>query len=89
MINIDNKETKECDVYTNNYQISKMINKIVGKNTPWFLFVVGIIIFVFGKYDLLAIIGTFLLCVSFFVGGKQFGHDLGFKDGWYKLENRK
>lgn len=88
MIDTNSKEIQEEDLYTKEYEISQMVNKIVGKNTPWIWFTIGIIIFVFGRYDIFTIIGAGFLCVAFFVGGKQFGHNLGFKDGWHKLENR-
>ena len=77
------------DVYEKEYQVSKMINKITEKNTPWVWFVIGVVVFLFGKYDIFTIIGTCLICVSFHLGGKQFGHSLGFKDGWNKLENKE
>lgn len=83
------KNTDNEDTYEKELEVSKMINKITDKNTPWVWFAIGLIVFVFGKYDIFTIIGVCLLCVSFFVGGKQFGHNLGFKDGWYKLENRE
>lgn len=79
---------KNEDTYEKELEVSKMINKITNKNTPWIWFIIGVGVFLFGKYDILTIIGTCILCVSFHIGGKQFGHNLGFKDGWHKLENR-
>lgn len=81
--------TNKKDTYEKEFQISKMINKIAGKNTPWTWFFVGIVVFLFGKYNIFTIIGAGILCASFHHGGKQFGHALGFEDGWNKLENRE
>ncbi len=72
--------------FESEYKVSKIVNKIVRKNTPWVLFFIGVIIFLFGEYSLPNIIGTLLICGSFFLGGKEFGHGLGFKDGWSKNE---
>lgn len=84
MTNTDNE-----DRYEKELEVSKMINKITDKNTPWVWFAIGLIVFLFGKYDIFSIVGICILVASFHMGGKQLGHALGFEDGWNKLENRK
>ncbi|MBC7836296.1 hypothetical protein H7X87_00755 [Acetobacteraceae bacterium] len=63
------------------YTISRLTNRIGSRYTPWILLIVGMLIYLFGEITIASFIGTFIITIAAFVGGKEYGHKLGFKDG--------
>lgn len=75
------------DNITKPYEISRLTNRISHKNTPWILFFIGIIM-LFVELIIIQTIGVIFIATAFFKGGKEYGHQLGFKDGWDQHQNK-
>lgn len=72
--------------FEHGYRVSRVVNKICGGYTPWILFVISLIVFLLGEFSFATIIGSIIACLAFFWGGIEYGHGLGFNDGWNQSE---